>query len=249
MYQERLNTLIAQAGSKFDLQALNFSKIIGMYDIRDVLRETLVVASQIIGNTGIIVVYILFILIEYGFYESKLKALFTDKEHLNKTKEITHKISSQIQSYVKIKTWISMITAGASYIVLKAVGVDFAEFWALMIFLLNYIPTIGSIIATIFPCLLAFVQFESIIPFIVVTSILVSIQLIMGNLVEPKIMGSQFNLSGLVILLSLIVWGKIWGIIGVFLCVPLLMILNIILANFPTTRPIAVMLSQNGKVE
>lgn len=249
MYQEKFNTLLAQMGTKFDLYSIDFSKIIGQYDFSEILKETLLVASQIIGNAGIIVVYILFILIEYGFYESKLRALFPDKENLHKAKNMTHKIASQIQSYLKIKTWLSLLTGLASYIVLKVVGVDFAEFWAMMIFLLNYIPTIGSIIATIFPCLLAFVQFESIIPFIIVTSILTSIQLTIGNFVEPKIMGAQFNLSGLVILLSLIIWGKIWGIIGVFLCVPLLMIIKIVLANFPSTRPIAVMLSQNGKIE
>jgi predicted PurR-regulated permease PerM len=188
-------------------------------------------------------------LIEYGFYESKLKALFPDQNHLQKARRITHKIGTQIQSYLKIKTWLSLMTAGLGYTVFKIVGVDFAEFWALLMFLLNYIPNIGSIISTTLPCVLTFVQFDSIIPFIIVTTSLVTVQVVVGNFIEPRIMGSQFNLSPLVILLSLIIWGKIWGVIGVFLCVPLLMILNIIFANFPSTRPIAVLLSRNGKVE
>lgn len=249
MYQERFTTLLNQAGEKFRFELTDVTSYIKNFDFTEILREILLVATSIIGNTGIIVVYILFMLIEYGFYESKLKALFPDRDHLQKVRTIIHKISVQIQSYLKIKTWISLLTAILSYIVLKVVGVDFAEFWGLLIFLLNFIPTIGSIIATILPCVLTFIQFENIIPFIVVTSILTTIHLIVGNVIEPRIMGSQFNLSPLVILLSLIIWGKIWGVIGVFLCVPLLMIINIILSNFPSTRPIAVLLSQNGKVE
>jgi AI-2 transport protein TqsA len=249
LYQQRFSGLLTQASTNFKFEFIDLVKIINKFDFSEILKDVLYVATQIISNTGIIVIYILFFLIEYGYYESKIKALFPDPANLEKARKITHRIASQIQSYLKIKTWLSLLTAILSYIVLKAVGVDFAEFWALLFFLLNYIPTFGSIIATTFPCLLAFVQFDSVIPFIVVTSVLVSIQMIIGNVIEPRIMGSQFNLSPLVILLSLVIWGKIWGVIGVFLCVPLLMILSIVLANFSRTRPIAVLLSQNGRVE
>ena len=249
MYQDRLNALVNKISTEYHLNFSDLTNFFKRFDLTDIFREILLVVTQIVGNTGIILVYILFILIEYGFYESKLKALFPEHEHQQKVRKITHGIASQIQSYLRIKTWISLLTGAFSYIVLKIVGVDFAEFWGMLIFLLNFIPTIGSIIATIFPCVIAFIQFESIVPFIVVTSVLTSIQLILGNIVEPRIMGSQFNLSPLVILLSLIIWGKIWGIIGVFLCVPLLMIINIILANFAVTRPVVVLLSKNGKVE
>ncbi len=249
MYQERFNGLLNKLSTEYQLNLADVSNFIKNYDLTEILKEVLVVITQIVGNMGIIVVYILFILIEYGFYESKIKALFPDPEHLKKARKITNGISNQIQSYLRIKTWISLLTGVLCYIVLKIVGVDFAEFWGLLIFLLNFIPTLGAIVATIFPCLVAFVQFESLVPFIIVTSVLTSIHMILGNIVEPRIMGSQFNLSPLVILLSLIIWGKIWGVIGVFLCVPLLMIIKIILGNFVITRPIAVLLSQNGRVE
>jgi predicted PurR-regulated permease PerM len=249
MYQERLSSLLNQAGGKFHLEMIDFTRMINNFDFTEILKDILLVVTQIIGNTGIILVYILFFLIEYGFYESKLKALFPDHNHMQKAKRITHKIATQIQSYLKIKTWLSLLTAGLGYTIFKVVGVDFAGFWALLMFLLNFIPNIGSIISTTLPCLLTFVQFDSIVPFIIVTTSLVTVQVAVGSFIEPRIMGSQFNLSPLVILLSLIIWGKIWGVIGVFLCVPLLMIINIIFANFPSTRPIAVLLSRNGKVE
>lgn len=246
IYQNRLHFLLEKIPTSFQIDP---ASILKEFDFSEIFKQVLYMLTQIAGSAGIIFAYILFILIEYVFYDAKLEALFPDSKHLTKAKHITHNIAIQIQSYLKIKTWISLITAIAVYTVLKIVGVDFAEFWALLVFFLNYVPTIGSIIATLFPCLLTLLQFDSLIPFIVVTSILISIQFIIGNIIEPRIMGSQFNLSGLVILLSLIIWGKMWGIIGMFLCVPLLMIIKIILANFPSTRRIAVLLSQNGKVE
>jgi predicted PurR-regulated permease PerM len=128
------------------------------------------------------------------------------------------------------------------------VGVDFASFWAVLIFLLNFIPTIGSIIATAFPSLLALVQFETAGPFFITISILTAIQFSIGSLIEPKLMGNRLNLSPLVILLSLGLWGSIWGIPGMFLCVPITVIIMIICAYFPETRPIAVALSGNGEL-
>ena len=92
-------------------------------------------------------------------------------------------------------------------------------------------------------------QFGDSFLFAFVTIVLVSIQFLVGNFLEPRVMGKSFNLSGLVILLSLALWGAIWGIIGMFLCVPITVIATIILANFQTTRPIAVLLSEDGSLD
>lgn len=162
---------------------------------------------------------------------------------------ILSKINAQILSYLRIKTALSAATALCSYIVLRWVGVDFPDFWAMLIFLFNYIPTIGAILATFFPCLLCLLQFDTFTPFFIVCSSLITLQFVFGNILEPRIMGDRFNLSGLVIILFLSIWGKIWGIIGMLLCMPFLVILNIILSNFEQTRPIVVLLSRNGQIE
>ena len=140
------------------------------------------------------------------------------------------------------------MTGVLSYLVLVTVGVDFAALWGMLIFLLNFIPTIGSILAVIPPILLSLVQFKGLTPFFIVMSSLISIQIIIGNILEPRLAGKSLNLSPLVILLSLVLWGKIWGIVGMFLCVPITVILNIVLANFESTKSIAIMLSANGKI-
>ncbi|MCY4192269.1 MAG: AI-2E family transporter, partial [Rhodospirillaceae bacterium] len=135
------------------------------------------------------------------------------------------------------------------YVAMKLAGVDFAEFWAVLFFLFNYIPTIGAIIGVFFPAMFMIVQFSSVPLIISVIAVLIAIPTIINNFVEPRMMGRSLNLSSLVIIMSLILWGSIWGIIGMFLCVPIMVILNIILAKFEPTRPVAVLLSANGEID
>ncbi len=220
-------------------QELNFNQIAASF------AQT---ATDIASSTGIILIYVLFMLMEHHSYDKKLAALIHDEGKLKKARSLIQQIGRQVQTYVKIKTLASLLTGFCSYLVLASVGVDFADFWALMIALLNFIPTIGSIIATLFPCILTIVQFDSWTPFLIVAIGLTSLQFFIGNILEPRFMGKSFNLSALVILLSLAVWGHIWGIAGMFLCVPIMVIANIILANFPQTKPIAILLSENGEI-
>lgn len=219
------------------------------FDIVSWGSSILFMLTDFAGSAGLILVYVIFILAEHVHFNTKVDALFLEQKNRNTTRRLVDKVFSQIQAYVRIKTSISIMTSFLSYLILTLVGVDFAVFWAFLIFVLNFIPTIGSIVATIFPSVLTLLQFGSLLPFLFVTISLVLIQFFVGNFLEPRVMGRSFNLSGLVILLSLALWGAIWGIIGMFLCVPIMVIANIILANFPETRPIAVLLSEKGEIE
>ncbi len=144
---------------------------------------------------------------------------------------------------------LSLTTAFASWFIMKSVGLDFSEFWALLIFFSQFYSNIGSIIATIFPALLALIQFESWLPFIIVTSGIVLVQFIVGNILEPRFLSNSLNLSPLVILVSLALWGAIWGILGMFLAVPITVMVMIIAAHFKSSRPLAILLSQDGCIE
>ena len=132
---------------------------------------------------------------------------------------------------------------------LLLVGVDFAGFWAFTIFLLNYIPTVGSIIATLFPAVLALIQFDTFAEFFIVLIAVGAIQLVVGNVLEPKMMGSTLNVSPLIVMLSLTLWGSIWGVAGMFLSVPITVIMLIIFAHFEKTRYLAVLLSGDGDLK
>ena len=143
---------------------------------------------------------------------------------------------------------MSFLTGILSFFVMTLIGIDFAPFWALLIFLFNFIPTIGSILGVLFPTLLALVQFEQGGVFVATLILLLVVQLFVGNFLEPRLVGKSLNLSPMVILFSLVFWGQVWGVIGMLLCVPLMVMLNLVLAQFPKTRPIALMLSSQGDV-
>jgi predicted PurR-regulated permease PerM len=201
------------------------------------------------GNTFLIIIYVVFLLFEQAVFPRKIRALFPEEDQFNQFHDVVGHINNAIRAYFKVKLTVSLLTAFASYVLMALVGLDFAIFWAFLIFLLNFIPNIGSLIATIFPALLSLVQFEdSLAPFLIILIGVGSIQLIVGNFLEPRMMGSSLNISSLVVILALTLWGAIWGIAGMILCVPITVILMLILAEFPSTRPIAILLSEKGEL-
>lgn len=193
-------------------------------------------------------IYVLLIFLEYRTFEEKFDRLMQDSKHKRQVIDFMQQVKHDISTYLKIKSIASLLTGVLSYIVLQLMGVEFASFWALIIFLLNYIPTVGSIIAVIFPLAWAFVQFETHPPFVFLLVALISIQMTIGNILEPKLMGNSLNLSPLVIILSLGIWGKIWGLPGMFLCVPITVIINVILSKFESTRCVSIILSEKGQI-
>jgi len=140
-------------------------------------------------------------------------------------------ITEQIQRYIATKFLISLLTGLLVGIILWIFNVDFTIVWAVMAFFLNFIPNIGSIIAIILPTVMTLIQYESIGYTVLVGGIIIFVQNIIGNIIEPKIMGDKLGLNPLVILVSLLVWGYIWGIAGMFLSVPLTAVVKIIISN------------------
>ena len=118
----------------------------------------------------------------------------------------------------------------------------------MVIFILHFIPTFGVIIATLLPTSLAAVEFDHLGPVLIVGLGLAAIAQLMGNIVEPNVMGESLNLSPLTVIMALVFWGTLWGVTGAFLCVPLTVIVVIILSNFETTRWVAVLLSKTGTI-
>lgn len=201
-----------------------------------------------LGRGVLIIVYVLFLFMEQRSFERKFTVL-VKPERLDEFNSMIGRIDKDIRMYIGIKTAMSLITGILSYIILRIVGLDFASFWAFTIFLFNFIPTVGSIVATIIPSLLALVQFENFQPFIIVFIGITAIQQLIGNFLDPRLMGDRLNLSPLVILLSLALWSCIWGIAGMFFCVPITSIVMLILSHFPQCNIIAVLLSQDGIVK
>jgi len=153
-------------------------------------------------------------------------------------------IELRVQRYIMTKTVVSAATGGIVGGILAFLGVDLALVFGLLTFLLNYIPSIGSIIATLLPLPMVLVNPESTLTTIILAIGLPGlVQLLIGNLIEPKVVGGTLNLHPATILVSLIVWGMIWGIVGMFLAIPLTAVMQIFFERFEHTAPIAELLA------
>ncbi len=204
--------------------------------------------AGIAASVGMILIYILFLFIEQETFKDKVKNLFANKRQSKKYAYIIESVDKNMKKYLFMKTIISGLTGLFAYAWLRAIGLEFAGAWAFLLFIMNYIPTIGSIISCMLPILFALAIAPSLQLPILTAAGLIGLEILFGNILDPKLTGKTLNLSTLAILLNLVFWGMIWGVVGMFLSVPLLMIIFIITAQFDSTRPIAVLLSANGKI-
>ncbi|MBA2653083.1 MAG: AI-2E family transporter [Tatlockia sp.] len=249
-YQENLTNIFNNIDHRFHIKSmLSFDSFVKQLSVKNILISIYSVFTTITGSTILIALYLVFLFVEQHFLTQKLDALFPQKKSRQLVNNIRTHIVRDTQTYLGVKSLLSLLTATASWIIMICVGLDFAEFWALLIFFLDFIPNIGAMIATAFPALLALVQFESWGPFIIVTGGIVAVQFVVGNFLEPRLLGKSLNLSGLVILFALALWGAVWGVLGMFLAIPITVMMMIIFAHFEATRPIAILLSQDGKIK
>lgn len=204
--------------------------------------------SDILGNLMMIFFYTLFLFAEEGLFKKKLILAFSDSNRYDKILATFTKIDKMMSSYISLKSLVGLLTSSLSFIVLWAVGIDSPFFWAALIFLFNFIPSIGSIIATALPALFSLIQFGTFTPFLIILFVVGGIQVLIGNYIEPRLMGNTLNISPLIAIIALALWGAIWGITGMLLSVPITVAMIIVMAQFPKTRSIAILLSEKGKV-
>jgi len=218
------------------------------FDFGLILNNLFKSLSDLLSNTFLIIIFALFIFLEESKFTPKLRNVFIDKEKYSNLDKILENIEKSIANYIGIKTLVSLTTGVISYIALLFIGIDSPLFWAFLIFILNFIPTIGSLIATIFPAVFCLLQFGEFTPSLLVLFIVGAIQVIIGNILEPKIMGNSLNISPLVAIASLLIWGTIWGVTGMLLSIPITVCMVIVLSHFENTKAIAIMLSEKGEI-
>jgi predicted PurR-regulated permease PerM len=248
-YQTNLERLVARA---FDLLNIEeppeLDTIFKKVNLGSIISRMARTLADFLGDAGLILIYLLFLFMEQKTLSKKLNALIPDTKRRKDVLALIHRIDSDIRTYVGMKTLVSLLTAVLGYLIMRTVRLDYAEFWAILILVLNFIPNIGSIAATLLPALLALVQFETTTPFFIVLGGITASQVIVANVIEPRLMGKSLNLSPLIIILSLVLWGAVWGIPGMFLCVPITAVLMIVFSHFSRTRKIACILSRDGRV-
>ena len=200
----------------------------------------------VLGDFVLIAIYVVFLFVAQASFPAKMDNLFPNRERRARAAHIGQTIRHSIEQYISVQTIVSLIQTVISYIAMVALGLDNALFWALVIFILNYIPIVGGFAAVALPVLFGLVQFEGFGRVALLGGILFGAQFIVANTLQPKMMGDSMNMSPLVVVLSLTIWGAMWGGVGAFLSAPLTVILMIILGQFATTRWIAVLLSADG---
>lgn len=213
--------------------------------VMNLVTTTLTGFSSVLGNVFLLLLTVVFMLSEGKIFAKKLHIAFDDSARTEKNLE---HFLTMVNQYMAIKTAVSLATGLIIGSVLWGMGVQFYILWALLAFLLNYIPNIGSIIAAVPAVILTFLQlgigYAS-----VVIGLFVGVNMIMGNVIEPRFMGRSLGLSTLVVFLSLIFWGWLLGMVGMLLSVPLTMILKIALENSEGGRWFAILLSSDQEVE
>jgi AI-2 transport protein TqsA len=248
-YQVRLQQLQGELFAQVGIEEPpELRELVKAIDLRSLFTAVATAGAGVLEDITLVLIYGLFIMLERRYVPQKVQALFPDMKKRTNAIKVLRRIDHDIHTYLGVKTAVSLTTALLAYLLMRIVGLDFAEFWALLIFVFHFIPTIGVIVATILPTMLAAVQFDHLGPFLAVGLGISAIAQVMGNVVEPNVMGESLNLSPLAVIIALIVWGSLWGIVGAFLCVPLTVILVIVMANFSSTRWVSILLSKTGEI-
>ncbi len=212
------------------------------------LLQTIGAALQgVIGDAVFILIYLGFLLAAAGQFPQKLDLIFPEAEARARVRLVLTEIRTSMEKYLLVQTIMSLIITALTLATLLAIGLPNALFWAFLIFFLNYIPTVGSLIAAVLPTLAAAVEFSSLGQVAAVAAGVSFWQFAIGNFVQPRLTGDSLNLATVVVLLALALWGGLWGAAGAFLAAPLTTMLMVVLAQNDSVRWIAILLSADGR--
>jgi len=247
-YAQRMNSVFSSIAERFHLTKFNWdpwlwSKTLDAGKVAAFFLRSMNQFFSFFSTFVLIFVFLVFMLSGRGKLKGKVERSFSHQRAL-KINQIINKIDRQVQKYLIIKTGISFLSGTVTMVVLLAFGVDFAVLFGFLTFLLNFIPSLGSITSMGLASIIATFQFGSIFPALWMLLVLVGLDAVIANVLEPKLMGQGLGLSPLVVLFSLFFWGWLWGIPGMILAVPLMAVIKIVCANVPALIPVAEMMSK-----
>ncbi|MDY0152074.1 MAG: AI-2E family transporter [Candidatus Cloacimonas sp.] len=255
-YQLRFEQLMVDGTTLFTDLAKRMAiatESIPLFDLNQLFSAGSVSIPKIIGNTMntfmviawnffLILVFMIFILLEADKLQARLKKVMSHSSK-QQTLETLSSIQQQIQNYLTVKTLISLATALVGMMLMLAFGVDFVLVCGILLFVMNFIPNIGSVIASAIPIIIVVLQTGFDIRLVMFSSLIVATQMLFGNILEPRFQGNKLNLTPIMVLVSLIFWGWLWGFVGMLICVPLTSGINIILKQMDPDSLISALIS------
>jgi AI-2 transport protein TqsA len=247
-YTQKFTTLLNELQTELKMPQTNVDPLawIKTLDINKVgsfFLSSVGTVVSFVGTLFLVLIFLVFMLAGKGKLNAKIKASFEANQAFQLTR-IVDNIDAQIQKYLAIKTAMCILTGLLTLVVLVLFGVNFAVIFSFIAFLLNYIPSIGAILAKIFPFVFTFLQFNSFLKAFWVLVVLIVLDAVIGMILEPKLMGQGLGLSPLAILFALFFWLWLWGIPGMILAVPMMVILKIIASNVPSLRFLSALLGK-----
>ncbi|MFO8127886.1 MAG: AI-2E family transporter [Yoonia sp.] len=219
------------------------------FDVSSYLRGAASQASSVMQATVLVILFVGFLFAERIWFETKLLSLVGDKAQAERVGKIIQSIIHRVNYYLLVKTVISAITGAMVFVLAQAFGLGLATSLGIITFVLNFIPNIGSIVATALITLVAHVEIGDASTTLAVFAIAGVIQFVNGSIIDPMMMGRALRLSSFGIILSLAFWGAVWGIPGMFLSVPIMVMFLVVCSHVPGLRNFAVLLSREGLPE
>ena len=254
-YENRLTEIYIWAARSFGLsydEGLSvWQNVWGQLGVRPwVYRLTFSFSNifiKFLQNAVLVVIFVVFILLEASFFREKLEVAFENRsERINR---MGHDLMYQVTRYLTAKFFISLANGAIFAVSFHVAGLEFAILWGVIQFLLNFIPTIGSIVAGAGICLSALIQFwPAPGPIIVILGIVLAVNIVLGYFLDPKIIGDHVGISPLMIMVSLLIWGWLWGFAGMLIAVPMTVIIKIVCENIPIMEPVSVLIGSRKSV-
>ncbi|MEW5424269.1 AI-2E family transporter [Amorphus sp. 3PC139-8] len=249
LYETNLDRWLALVGELLgEEEHLSVAGLIGRVQIT---RFALTVA----GSTAsylmallVVLIYVIFIFTEAQALDGKIAALAGDPVRERKIRVYLEKVRRGVYDYLGVQVLIGVLQAVPTFAVLALLGVDAALFWAVLIFVFSFVPTIGTLFGITVPAAMTFLQYSALEPFLIVLVVLGVVQIVCSNVLLPQLTSRSLNLSSLAVLFAVFAGGAVWGIVGALIAVPVLTVVTVICAEVPSLRPVAIILSANGRL-
>jgi AI-2 transport protein TqsA len=223
------------------------TELLSQLDLRSYIGQAAMQVQNVLTGSVFVLIYLAFLLASQWGFRRKLIGMFPERKTRTEAMEVFERVRGGVEGYLWVQTVTGLMICAAAWALMRAVGLQNAEFWTFVIFVVGFIPVLGGAIAGLAPPLFALVQFESYWPALILLGGLQAILFISGNMIQPRMQGDNQNIDPVVVLLSLAFWGKIWGVVGMFLSTPLAVMAMAILAEFRGSRWMAILLSGDGE--
>ena len=248
-YTNKLNALLERGSQSFGMSVTpTVDQLIHRLNPASYVGRIAQVLKGVGEGSVFVLIYFGFLIASRQGFAQKSEALFGDDPgERNEANRVFDRIRKGVESYIWVQTVVGVIISGLSAVLMFTMGLQHVMFWTFIIFLANYIPAIGAAIGVLFPPLYALVQFPELWKAVVMLVGLEAIHFAISHVVQPRMQGKNLNLDPIVVLLALAFWGAIWGLTGAFLSTPLTVMAMAILAEFRGGRPVAVLLSSDGR--